>query len=182
MEYQDAREFVELNNLYLQLKPRANVLEIGSLLGETLQHWIIGCEPDGIVVSIDLSVAPSDPRYEAQRKGHEITWREWAFVQHVRFFLFDGDSKDPRIVQTVQTLLPQIDFLFIDGGHDRETCFQDYGNYGRLVRSGGLIAFHDLGREWPDVRKVWESIKQPGRRFEFCQSPERYGIGVLQVR
>ena len=34
----------------------------------------------------------------------------------------------------------------------------DYRNYAPLVRPGGIIAFHDLGNEWPDVRKVWDKV------------------------
>lgn len=35
------------------------------------------------------------------------------------------------------------DFLFIDAGHEYNDVRADYLDYGRLVRPGGIIAFHD---------------------------------------
>jgi predicted O-methyltransferase YrrM len=55
---------------------------------------------------------------------------------------------------------PLYDFLFIDAGHSYEDVSLDYGHYQLLVRSGGVIAFHDaLERDgYPEV-KVHEFLK-----------------------
>jgi len=181
MTYQDPREFEKLLQDFTALRPRERILEIGSMTGETLEHWMTKATRGARIVSVDKMVPESDRRYWLQKDGHEVLWPLIAQCKGVELYVLDRDSRAEHTIQMVRSLLPTIDFLFIDGGHDFETCCLDYQNYGRLVRKGGLIAFHDLGREWPDVRRVWESIKEPGRRWEYCQSPHRYGIGVLEV-
>ena len=179
MKYQNDKEFSELVNRVKALKPLTYILEIGSMEGETLLPWLQAVGRGGIVVSVDMMVPHSDPRRVAQQLGHEVGWPECARALGVTLFVMDRDSTRPETVTLVKALVPFLDFLFIDGGHDFNTCCQDYQNYGSLVRSGGLIAFHDMGREWPDVRRVWESIKEPGVREEICVEASRWGIGIL---
>lgn len=181
MNYQDETEFQQLLARFKKLSPRCRVLEIGSLHGETLRHWIENMEVDGLIVSVDLMIPPADPRYLQQKLGHEILWHQWAMASGHSLYVLDRDSRDPLCVKIVSSLLPVIDFLWIDGGHDRDTCLRDWTNYSPLVRPGGLVAFHDLGREWPDVRPVWESVKTQYAHEEFVASPDRYGIGVLEM-
>jgi hypothetical protein len=181
MNYQDESEFNRLLDLFRKLVPRSRILEIGSLHGETLRHWMESAEIKSTIVSIDLMVPPSDPRYRIQKDGHQVNWPLDAlkYGNHL-FFCLDEDSKDPHTIATVnRLLLPRIDFLFIDGGHDRGTCQADWENYGPLVRPGGMVAFHDLGREWPDVRGVWEEARKGKVSQEIVVSPDQYGIGVL---
>lgn len=181
MTYQNEKEFAWLLDKFKVLQPR-RVLEIGSLTGETLEHWVSQAPRGSTIVSIDQVVPRNDARWHPQRLGHDVIWPRMARSFGQTFYVFDGDSRDPYIVQTVRQLFEGgLDFVFIDGGHDFDTCCNDYQNYGLLVRPGGLIAFHDLGQEWPDVRRVWESIKEPFPREEFCISPRQYGIGVLHV-
>lgn len=53
--------------------------------------------------------------------------------------LVKGDSK-----QIDLKLDQPIDFLFIDGDHQTASVLADYWHWSPLVRSGGLIAFHDI--------------------------------------
>jgi hypothetical protein len=179
MNYQNESEFKQLLKRVQAIKPLEYVLEIGSLHGETLFHWINSVDSGGTVVSLDMIVPPIDSRHEAQKLGHEVTWHEWARSASVKLFCFDRDSTDPETVRIVRGLVPRLDFLFIDGGHDFRTCCLDYQNYQDLVRPGGIIAFHDLGSEYPDVRKVWDNIKEPGEREEICSETAKWGIGIL---
>ena len=56
-----------------------------------------------------------------------------------------------------------IDFLFIDGDHTYEGVKSDFEMYSPLVRSGGLIALHDIvpGPEGcvGGVPKYWSELK-----------------------
>lgn len=55
---------------------------------------------------------------------------------------------------------PQIDLLFIDGDHSYEGCLGDLVAWREHVWTGGLIVFHDYGRDvWPDVAKVIDTDK-----------------------
>ena len=179
MTYQDETELAALVQHFKALSPRTHVLEIGSLLGETLSFWMENMSPGGGVISIDLMVPPSDGRYEKQKLGHELTWHLWAKRRGLNFFCLDRDSKDQLCLDTVRFIMPDIDFLFIDGGHDYDTCRSDWMTFGPLVRPGGMVAFHDLGKEWPDVRRVWQLARRDCRSEEIVQTPDRFGIGVL---
>ena len=76
----------------------------------------------------------------------------WVFPQGVQ-----GETLDPRVIEHVRDVY---DFLFIDAGHSYDDVRADYENYRPMVRSGGLIAFHDaLPRDrYPEI-KVHEFIK-----------------------
>jgi hypothetical protein len=179
MNYQNEKEFAQLMSCFRKLTPRSHVLEIGSLHGETLSFLIQDTERGGVVMSIDQLVPPADARYEKQKLGHEFTWHQWAKQNEVTFCCFDRNSREQILVDLMRAVMPEIDFLFIDGGHDYATCKADWDNYGTMVREGGMVAFHDLGREWPDVRRVWEQARVGKVSQEFVESPDQYGIGVL---
>ena len=179
MTYQDEKEFAKLLEHFKCLTTRKSVLEIGSLHGETLIHWMKKMPIGGTIVSVDYMVPPSDPRHAIQKAGHEVVWPQWAYDLGLRFYCLNADSKAQDTVSAVKHLLPEIDFLFIDGGHDYATCLADWQNYGPLVRPGGMVAFHDLGQEWPDVRNVWSEARKGKISLELVESPKQWGIGVL---
>ncbi len=62
-----------------------------------------------------------------------------------------GDSHSPQTKVRVAEWLAgnKLDFLFIDGDHSLPGVAQDFEMYGPFVRSGGIIAFHDIV---PDFR------------------------------
>lgn len=51
------------------------------------------------------------------------------------------------------------DFLFIDAGHTYNDVYQDFRSFSPLVRSGGIIAFHDALRlpSYPH-HEVWRFV------------------------
>lgn len=180
MTYQVIEEFQRLKEIITELKPRT-VLEIGSLTGETLWHWIQLAQES--VISLDMVVPEGDWRRPEQMHGHTHLWPEWAKAKGIGFFCVDGDSTNQAIVDQIWGLAGgrgSLDFLFIDGGHDLRTAALDYFNYAPLVRKGGVIAFHDRSNpDWPEVAKVWEAVKRNYERTE--EIGGRMGIGVLWV-
>lgn len=52
------------------------------------------------------------------------------------------DTHSPDGIKFAARWAP-FDFLFIDAGHRYTDVEQDYEHYSKLVRSGGIIAFHD---------------------------------------
>ena len=108
--------------------------------------------------------------------------------QHLH--LVRDDSHAQRTVEQVRGLLADqpIDFAFIDGDHTYEGVKTDFGQYGPLVRAGGLIAFHDIlpRSDVPgiEVDRLWQEIE--GRYdTEALIGPDgsgrRIGIGVIRV-
>jgi hypothetical protein len=82
----------------------------------------------------------------------------------------------------------QVDFLFIDGNHSYEYHKGDFQNYSKFVRSGGIIAFHDIFGQY---RHFWQELlnNEPENCIEFVDTftdtnddrhfePNKDGVGV----
>ena len=198
---QYAGEFAELLELYRALAPRA-VLEIGSLHGGTLWHWLRFARPGALVLNVDALVCTQDTRYASQKAGHDGLWAHWASNRGVHLKTFTGYSADLAILAQVRAALfeasgavsPQLgaddqwrclDFLFLDGDHSYAGVQFDYFHYAPLVRPGGLVALHDiLDRPTSQVARLWREIVQSGSRTrELLESPDQpeMGIGVVFI-
>ena len=100
-----------------------------------------------------------------------------------------GDSHKQAFLETVKVSLDgnQVDFLFIDGDHTEEGVRADYNMYSPLVRSGGIIAFHDILEKQPipgnQVFYFWDEIKKSTNTEEFVKdySQTGFGIGIIYV-
>lgn len=73
--------------------------------------------------------------------------------------LIHGSSHDPAVKQAAFTVAP-FDLLFIDGDHQYEAVRRDFTDYSSLVRSKGVVAFHDAIRhaEQGNHVEVWRFI------------------------
>jgi predicted O-methyltransferase YrrM len=100
-----------------------------------------------------------------------------------------GNSHEQSFFELVKKSLDgmEVDFLFIDGDHTEAGVESDYYMYSPLVRSGGIIAFHDILEKQPvpqnQVYHFWKRIKQSTRCEEFIDDPEQigFGIGIIHV-
>lgn len=190
---QGAWEFQALLDIYWRLGP-TRVMEVGSLLGGTLWHWIRLSPGGSRFVSVDMLTHPSDPRHGGQKAGHDGMWKSWAEMKSGTLDVVEGNSADPAIVEKTRALAGELDFLFIDGDHSYEGAKADFDNYGPLVRKGGVIAFHDIlpARWWGsvEVHRLWDEIKAAGfvtqelysrRDQHFLYERHSWGIGVVYV-
>jgi predicted O-methyltransferase YrrM len=126
----------------LEAEPPQSVLEIGTARGGTLFLLTRVALPEALLVSIDLKHGQFGGGYPAWRGR---LYRSFA-REAQRVELVVGDSHEPRTREQVQRLLDgkSIDLLFIDGDHSYEGVKKDFADYAPLVRSGGLVAFHDI--------------------------------------
>lgn len=100
-----------------------------------------------------------------------------------------GDSHSKEFLAKIEKILSgeKVDFLFIDGDHTKEGVKKDYEMYSPFVRTGGIIAFHDILEKQPtpnnQVYHFWKTIKQTSQSEEFVDdySQTGYGIGILRV-
>ena len=183
---QDPQELEAVLLMYRKLKPK-RVLEIGSLYGGTLWHWIMKAYPGTVIVSVDKIPDNKDHKASVVLEEHKL-WAGWAETAQVELIEIIGNSNDIEVVNWVKEYQP-FDFIFVDGGHDYETVSADYQNYYPMLNKGGLMAFHDIatpdvnayeidvGRWWRDMTaakmfdgKVMESITRPGK----------WGIGIIK--
>lgn len=180
------REITALCQIVSALKP-ANVLEIGTAKGGTLFLWAQLASPTAHLVSVDLPLGQFGggyPNYKAP------LYRSFARdTQQIELIRADSHAADT--IARVKAAFPAgVDFLFIDGDHSLAGVTQDFEVYGRLVRPGGVIAFHDIvpgaGDGPGDVPKYWQGLKTSGKvRAEFSEFVEDWnqgglGIGVLR--
>ena len=67
--------------------------------------------------------------------------RELLYNQNNEIFIF-GDSTDSETIKSVSNF-GEFDCVFIDGNHSYEYVEKDHWNYSKLVKTGGIVAFHD---------------------------------------
>lgn len=110
----------------------------------------------------------------------------------------EGNSQLPVVVNKAERILNgrKFDFLFIDGDHEYNGVLEDLIQWYPLVRSGGLIAFHDIVPDeeaktgvrpkdsliWGGgVYRFWARIKDQFEHKEFVKDWDQggFGIGVI---
>jgi len=174
---QIASEFVELVTLVKGLECR-NMLEIGTYRGGTLFAFAQACVENANILSIDYcetlrgriyQVAQGPLLRKIVRGGQRLT-------------LFREDSHKPEALQKVLRVLggQKLDFLFIDADHSYAGVKEDFAMYSRLVRSGGIVAFHDIAPS-PLAKEVdifWNEIKCAHQHHEFIHEVGERAMGI----
>jgi cephalosporin hydroxylase len=178
--FQVPEELVRLLEDVRALKPQS-VLEIGTHRGGTLYLWARLAQPGAVLISIDLPGGKFGGGYSPFRAP---IYRRFA-QQNQRVHLLRANSHSPATLVEVRQLLSgqPIDLLFIDGDHTFEGVKKDWEMYSPLVRSGGLVVFHDVAKNYEDtqVKAFWDTIKTGYTFREYMVHPDGlYGIGVLQ--
>jgi len=162
---QDKAEFWELVQRVQSIKSLTNILEIGVESGGTSYFWNRLCgsaETPGKVIGIDLN------------PNVLVTFP--TFFADTRFIKVDSHTQEAYDLVRVE-FPDQIDFLYIDGDHDYAGVRQDYEVFSPLVRSGGIIGFHDIGGT--GARDLWNEISPRYVRTEKFHI--NIGTGVLYV-
>jgi len=174
-------EFNALLALYRSLNAKT-VLEIGSLHGGTLWHWIRYAAPYALIMSFDRLVVPQDSRYEQQKAGHDGIWQSWADNgKHVS--VFNTFSQGSVALEIANTIAP-FDFIFVDGDHTYNGVKRDFELYWPMVAKGGVMAFHDIYRrtQIDEVWRLWDEIKLSGiatHELHSVADQTDLGIGVI---
>lgn len=186
---QNLEEFTLLLHEFIRIKPN-KFIEIGSLYGWTLQHFIHYSQSGSVALSIDLPVrnfvGSDDKRVEKQEYNYKNIWPLWAKANNCKLHLIPDISQKPETLASAKKIFnnKQIDFLFIDGNHSYQGVKTDFEMYGPLVRKGGIIAFHDIGEnEEGGVFNLWQEIKSINSSCKefLCDVNKEKGIGVLFV-
>jgi predicted O-methyltransferase YrrM len=182
---QKLEEIVPALERIAALEPK-RVCEIGTSAGGTLYLLTRVSAPDALVVSIDLSIPP-----------HTAALRRRLARPGQRLVSIAGDSHGEETARELERVLSgePLDALFIDGDHSYDGVRADFERYAPLVRSGGIVALHDVnedfrtrhGVESPsisgEVPRFWRELKERYRTEELIADPEQdgYGIGLVHV-
>jgi predicted O-methyltransferase YrrM len=183
--YQIPEEISQLLKILKEKKPRV-ILEIGTANGGTLFLFSRIVAEDAMIISIDL---PSGSFGGGYPKWKIPIFRLFKLPKQ-KLYLIRKNSHDPRTLKKIKEILKdqKIDFLFIDGDHTYKGVKKDFELYHRLVKKGGLIAFHDIvygSAEYVGgVPIFWQEIKRKYKHFEIVKDWKQggYGIGIIFIK
>lgn len=192
---QKVTELEQMLRYAASVKPRVTV-EVGSAAGGTFWTLARVTDPMGLLVSIDIpagSVADVRQGRDVYQGRNRNRMRTYGLPgQRVR--LIDGNSQLDETRAALEYVLEgrKIDVLFIDADHSYKGVKRDFELYSPLVRSGGLIFFHDIliqNNRYSQVDVFWKELKKqyPNNWSEFVGHdqwgvPGQWGgIGMLRV-
>lgn len=161
------------------LRPRT-VLEIGTYQGGTLFLLATIADDDALLLSVDLPQGRFGGGYTRRRRK---LYRSFSRSRQ-RIELLQRDSHDRETQETVERMVAArgVDVLLIDGDHSYDGVKSDFLAYSRLVRSGGLIIFHDIvpGPEENvgGVPQFWKELKASGPVEEIVEDWDQGGFGL----
>lgn len=169
-------EIAALCRIVQELDPKV-IVEVGTSSGGTLFLFAHVADPEK-VISVDL------PRgYQVWKIPFFKSFGGKQVIQLIR-----GDSHREETFEKLKTVLKgrEVDFLFIDGDHSYDGVKQDFQMYSRVVRKGGIVAFHDIVEHDPktgcQVDRFWHEVKQTYRHLEIADQSQKWaGIGVLYL-
>jgi predicted O-methyltransferase YrrM len=175
-------ELIQFASMVANKKPKS-VLEIGTSLGGTLFVLCRLADPSAILISLDLP---------GGKFGGGYRWFQALLFHHFpsrgqRLHLIRDDSHKLEVWERVADILhnQKLDLLFIDGDHTYQGVRTDFEMYSPLVRTGGMIVFHDIVQHPADlecgVSYFWNEIKARYRHEEIIENSNQgwAGIGVL---
>jgi predicted O-methyltransferase YrrM len=176
-------EILQLAKL-LQANPPKRSLEIGTNYGGTLFLLCTISPPDAKIISVDL---PSGrfgggyPRRKAPLFRKFVTGDQ-------ELHLLRADSHSLRTKDRVMQILDgeKLDYIFIDADHTYAGVQRDFEMYSPLVRSGGIIAFHDIvtheQKTECQVEQFWNEVKHRYKHHEIIQEVKEGSLPIAVTR
>lgn len=164
-------EIVELGKLLLASAPKCS-FEIGTNYGGTLLLLCAVSPPQAKIISVDLPSGRFGGGYP--RRKTPLFRRFPKASQQLHLIRADSHSQETK--ERVLHILEgqQLDYLFLDGDHTYSGVQSDFEMYAPLVRSGGIVAFHDIVTYKQEtecqVSKFWNEIKYHYRHREIVEN------------
>lgn len=158
-----------------------SLLEIGARTGGSLYLLAQSLPRGARVVAVDL------PGGQWGATGSESVLSRTQTVLREEGYAVDtvlGDSHAPQTIAAVRKLVPEgFDAVFVDGDHSYDGAAADVANFMPMVRSGGLMALHDI---WPraaepdiQVPRLWVELLHVHPWGLCVATADSPGIGVL---
>ena len=146
---------LEFTCLVLLLKKaRArSIFEFGTYQGVSVTQLALNLPPDSRIYTLDLPDQPAPTRFAIADPEDAVIAAEsgkGALVPRelrprIRFLQQDSAAFDES------PYAGQMDFVFVDGAHNHDYVRNDSEKGWRLLRSGGIIAWHDCRPQDPAV-------------------------------
>ena len=98
-----------------------------------------------------------------------------ADISKDQYRIIQGLSQDSAIAESVKN--EKFDYILIDGDHTFDGVLKDYKIYSRNLRKDGLLVFDDFeAKEWPDIEKVVDVVKNDDNDLEWVGGEWRTGF------
>jgi predicted O-methyltransferase YrrM len=178
-------EVARLVEVAAAVRPAA-VCEVGAAGGGTAFLFAHAATPDATVVSVDITFGGARRAAVGRfaRRGQTL-------------ICVEGDSHDAATLAAVRDALGgrALDLLYLDGDHSYAGVAADFRMYAPLVRTSGLVVFHDIVPDYRTrygvatrsdtggVPQFWGELKAAGFEVEeIVEDPgqDGFGIGVLR--
>jgi predicted O-methyltransferase YrrM len=163
----DIREYLPLLHGYARLYNGVRILEVGVRSGNSTVAFLSAAQiMGGHVWSVDID---SDCR-DLPWAGHP----GWTFTC--------GDSTSAEVAGKQPM---QIDVLFLDGDHGKQTVLDELALYMPRVTRGGVALFHDTRIRWPgEPDGTWPVSRAldewcEANKTHWAEIPGAYGLGVI---
>ncbi len=184
VSFQNKFELLEFLKLIKKIKPKM-VLEIGTAMGGTLFLLSRYSSANAVIISVDLP----EIRVGSRNFPNNPSFFEKFIRKKQKCIFIRGDSHDLSTFKKIKEILDnrKLDLLFIDGEHTYNGVKKDFEMYKSLVKSGGLICFHDIvPGSYSNVGKVpnfWREIREEYNFREIVKDWNQggFGIGILFI-
>lgn len=176
-------EIVEFAKVLKEFAPRTSV-EIGTNYGGTLFLLFGISPPDAEIISVDLPKGPFGGGYPARKIPLFKRFPQY----HQKLHLLRGNSHSTEMLGRIRKILGGrlLDYLFIDADHTYSGVKNDFAMYSPLVRSGGIVAFHDIVAHRQDtsseVHLFWGEVKGRYRHLEFVEGVKNGALPLAVAR
>jgi hypothetical protein len=175
---QDPISVTQIINLLHSVSGKVYV-EIGCAQLGTLDKFRSALPQDGLAIGVDCR------RYD--------NWN-W-YMNNIKnqsgcknVYLSHMGNNHLVVLQWLKEILDgkKVDFLFIDGDHSVESTQRDWQDFSPFVRSGGIVAFHDLDwgafnrgqRDGQGAAAVLSQLRMSG--YTIGTVPGKVGIGFIK--
>ena len=152
-------ELFNLNEVHEQNNIKGNILEIGVYFGKTFIPLSFLLKDNEAIIGIDcfedqeINISQSGMKCSQRLVKHNIKKIYFDEIKHLNFKLIKSDSTtlnaNNYINFTNNTLLYRI--IYIDGGHDENTCSIDLNNSANILCKYGYIIIDDYQNYFKDI-------------------------------
>ncbi|MGI0060963.1 MAG: class I SAM-dependent methyltransferase [Nitrosotalea sp.] len=158
--YSDTWQHIPTLYLLCMMKKPMAILELGFRTGNTALPLLYAAQQyGGHVYSVDIEEWPEVGNFFDNKKSLE---QYWTFIK----------SDDLKLDWNVP-----VDFIYVDTSHSYEHTMSELKKYEPLLKSGGVMAFHDIFEE--EISNAIDDYFKDRKDIHFIRYFNNNGLGVI---